>query len=296
MSTADPGPGCRGRGADAAPGTGPLAASGAAAPGDRGVRRPRGRPETFPVPTCARTPRAARRRGSRWTTVARQELAAHMVLDGRAVAGHARPTWSPTSSRCPGRSLPTAAGAGSGCPTAARLLRDWRELLGWRVPRAPGTGASGGGLRDVRLRDAVMFSLIPWQRAAPGAGVGRRRRQRPRSSCGLAARTTTWPSGGAGCWQPWPGWRRPGSGPRRWRCWPGWPGGATTPPAAGCSPTWRWPTGRSIGWHSWWPSCWPRDPADLVAELAGLSRDGGLSRSSRVSGRDCRSGDSSTGR
>jgi len=96
--------------------------------------------------------------------VADSELAAHMVLEGRTVADREADLVADVQPVMRGR-VTAAQLRQAGAPDPVQALRRWRQLLAEGVPEPPEPARMLAALRHVRLRDAVMFTLIP------GAGL-----------------------------------------------------------------------------------------------------------------------------
>lgn len=92
--------------------------------------------------------------------VSDSELAAHMVLDGRSVLGCEADLVADVQP-VPGKILSRRRLARVRAPDPETVLRDWRELLGAGAVEPPEPARLLVAMRNVRLRDAVMFTLIP---------------------------------------------------------------------------------------------------------------------------------------
>jgi hypothetical protein len=92
--------------------------------------------------------------------LANSEMSAHMVLDGRTVLASEADLVADVQP-VPGGTLTRQRLKQGGIPDLAEVLRAWREQVAAGADEPADPARLLVALRDVRLRDAVMFTLIP---------------------------------------------------------------------------------------------------------------------------------------
>lgn len=98
--------------------------------------------------------------------VASSELAAHMVVEGHVVAESEQDLVADVQPD-PAHQVTACQLSQAVVPDRARALRRWRELIATGAAEVDDPAAFLVALRDVRLRDAVMLTLIPGSGQAP---------------------------------------------------------------------------------------------------------------------------------